>query len=128
MARARVRKPPMKRHHSERFRGANLFVERWSNAKAAHIGFHLGQCLPFTEVAKILNDGTSPETLRSRAYTWRLPVKGRKSGVLVSLTPAKRALMMKQAAKLNITPEEFLKAICETVIRDDLYNAVVDGG
>ena len=32
-----------KRHHSERFRGANLVVERMTNAKAGHIGFHVGR-------------------------------------------------------------------------------------
>jgi hypothetical protein len=116
-----------KRHFTEKFRGPNLFVERWSNQKAAFIGYYLGTGLPFAEVCRIMSDGTSADTLRSRAYSWRLPVKARKTGYLVSLTSAKQRMLRDQAAKRGMTPEEFLSRIATYAIGGDLYNAIVDG-
>lgn len=126
--RPRNKNTKRKRHHTERFRGPNLLVERWTNAKAAFIGFYLGTGLPFTAVCEILKDGTSPETMRSRAYSWRLPVKFRKTGYLVSLTSQKQRMLRDQAAKRGMTPEEFLSRIASYAIRGDLYNAIVDDG
>ncbi len=116
-----------KKHHSERFRGPNLLVERWSNSKAGHVGFHLGQMRSYPEISKILNDGTSADTLRSLAYKWRLPVKGRKSGYIVSLSAKRCAQLIKQCEKRGIEPEEYLKRIADAVIKDDIFDAVVDG-
>jgi transposase len=117
-----------KRHHSERFRGLNLLVERWSNAKAAHVAFHVGQGKSSPEVSKILGDGTSPETLRSVVKKWRLPGGFSKRGCqIVNLTSHKRQLLEKQAEREGISPEVFLLRICESVIADDLYKAVTEG-
>lgn len=125
--RPRNKNSKRKRHYTERFRGPNLLVERWSNAKAGFVGFYLGQGKSFPEITKILSDGTSPETLRSRAYSWRLPVKGRPSGMLVPLTSHRKRLLAEQAEKKGLSPEEFLRRIAHYAIGGNLYDAIVDG-
>lgn len=116
-----------KRHISERFRSPEMLVERWSNAKCAHIAYHVAMGASSYELSAILADGTSPETLRSTVKKWRLPTGFEKrSYSLVYLSSHKRRLLKEQAAKLGIDPEEMLKRICECAIGDELYSAIVD--
>lgn len=119
-----------KRHHSERFRGPNLLIERWTNAKAGHVGFNLGMAKSTVEVSKILADGTSPETIRSIAKKWRLPlhkIRKGKRGVLVQISPIHGRKLDEQAAKLGISSEEFARRILECSVSDNLYGAITDG-
>lgn len=122
------RSSSLKRHHTERFRGREqLWAERWTNGKAATIGFWLGQHKSSTDVERILRDGTSSATVRAMIKKWRIPVDQALRGTLVELKPYARKLLEKQAGKLGITPEVFLERICDCVIRDRLYDAVTDG-
>lgn len=119
---------PMKRHHTERFRGPNLHIERYSNAKCGHIGFHVARGRSSVEVSEILADGTSSATLRHLVKLWRLPGGFEKRGyAFVQLSSHKRRLLREQSEELGIEPEEFLRRIAECVIGDRLYSAVVDG-
>jgi hypothetical protein len=126
---ARRPKPPApkKRHHSERFRFPGAHIERWTNAKAAHCGFNLGMARNSVEVAEILGDGTSPETLRRMIKLWQLPVDRANRGLLVRITSHKKRKLREKADSLGIEPEEFLRRIVECVVGDDLYDAVTDG-
>lgn len=126
-ARGVVNKRPTKRHHTERFRSEFMWPERWTNAKAATVGFWLGQHKSSVDVALILRDGTSAATIRALIRKWRLPMEEARRGFLVEVTPYKRKLLNRQAEKLGITPEEFLRRVCDCVIGDKLYEAVTDG-
>lgn len=127
MARKAARPGPRKRHHSERFRSPQFLVERWTNAKAGIIGFYVGQNKTSVEISTILRDGTSDTTIRRMVKLWRIPRHEARRGYLVELTPYKRKLLLQQAGKLGITPEEFLMRISDCVIGDRLYEAVTDG-
>lgn len=114
------------RRPHERYTGCHL-VEKWTNAKSALIGFHLGQHKSSVDVAAILRDGTSPETVRAMIRRWELPMQDAKRGVLVPLDAYRRKLLAKQAEKLGVSEEEFLLRISTCVLNDRLYDAVVDG-
>jgi hypothetical protein len=120
-----------KSHHTERYRGPQLIVERWTNAKAAHVAFLTGKGVPSTEIAKVLNDGVRAETIRAMWRRWRLPMSstgGRHpSTVPINLYAHERALLTKRAKQLGLAPEEYLRRIAVCAISDDLYAAVTDG-
>lgn len=118
---------PRKRHHTERFRGPQLMTERWTNSKAATIGFWLGQHKSSIDVERILRDGTSSATVRAMIKKWAIPMDQARRGLLVEITPYARKLLEKQAVKVGVEPEVFLGRICDCVIRDRLYEAVTDG-
>lgn len=62
---------------------------------------------------------------------WKLPLEdtgGRRRGnVPVPLTIHQRKLLAKQARKIGVTSEEYLRRIASCAIEDDLYTAVTDG-
>ncbi|ATU91762.1 hypothetical protein [Phyllobacterium zundukense] len=125
------KKSKRKSHHTERYRGSKLLVERWTNAKAAHVAFLTGKGVPSTEIARILNDGVHPATIRAMWRRWRLPMAptgGRHpAAVPINLYADERGLLAKRAKKLDVTPEEYLRRIAVCAISDDLYAAVTDG-
>lgn len=120
-----------KTHHTERYRGKHLLVERWTNAKSAHVAYLTGKGVPATEIAKMLNDGVHPATIRAMWRRWRLPMAptgGRHiATVPVSLVAHERHLLTQRAKKLKIAPEEYLRRIAICAVSDDLYAAVTDG-
>lgn len=128
MAGRRGKAPPQKRHHTERFRNPNLPLERWTNAKSAFIGFHLGRQMSSVDVAKLLRDGTSAPTIRRMIRLWGLPTKGMRRGIVVSVPRHSIAKLEKLAKKRGLTPERYLDRICFYAIRDDMYDAIVDEG
>lgn len=128
MSRKRSKPPPTKRHHSERFRFPGARTERWTNAKAAWIAFHLGQQLSSVDVAELMRDGTSAPTIRRMIKLWGLPMKGMRRGIVVSIPRQSRVRLEKLASKRGITPERYLDRICFFAIRDDMFDAIVDEG
>jgi hypothetical protein len=116
-----------KKHHSERFVAPGLWVERYSNAKCGFIGFYLGQAKTYVEVAEIIGDGTSSDTLRRMVALWKLPVDRARRGFIVNMTTHKKRKLAAKCEQLGIEPEEYLRRIAEAVIGDDLYDAVTDG-
>ncbi len=125
------KKTRRKKHHADRFRGSKLFVERWSNAKAAHVAYLTGKGASSTEIANILNDGVHSATIRAMWRRWRLPMTptgGRHvATVPVPLMARERTLLTQRAKKLSIAPEEYLRRISVCALSDDLYAAVTDG-
>lgn len=126
MARQRRRHDFEKRHHTERFITPGL-VERWTNAKCAMIGFYLGQDITAFEIERILKDGTSAATVRRMKKLWGIPERRTRSGLAVVLTRPQRRKLERLAARKGVDPEIILDRICKAVLRDDLYEAVVDG-
>ncbi|WP_378952158.1 hypothetical protein [Mesorhizobium sp. ANAO-SY3R2] len=120
-----------KRHPSERLRASMLYVERWTNAKAALIGFRTGQGHTAVAIAEMLADGTSSDSIRCMWRKWRLPIDrtgGRQRGqVPVILTAHQRKLLAKHARRLGLNPEEYLRRVASVAIEDNLYAAVTDG-
>lgn len=125
---ARLKNPgDRKRHNTERFRAPGMMVERFTNAKSAMIGYHLGRGLTYQMVADLLNNSVSTDTIRRMVQLWGMPT-GVKRGHLIILSHHVRAKLKRQADKLGISSEEFLTRISECVIRDGgLYEAITDG-
>lgn len=121
----------LNRGETERFRAPELFVERWTNAKAGIVGFMTGQGRTSVAIAEMIADGTNAATIRALWKKWGLPIDksgGRRRGnVPVSLTIHQRKLLSKRAKQINIMPEEYLRRIVVCAIEDDLYGAVTDG-
>lgn len=122
-----------KRHHTERFRdlsNAKRLVERWTNAKAGFVGFLTGRGYTSTEIERIINDGTSKDTVRGLWRRWGLPLTetgGRRCFVVpVPLKQVTRQQLTRRARQAGVTPDEFLRRIIISVVEDDLYKAVVD--
>lgn len=118
---------PEKKHAHERLRGGPMFVERWTNAKAAQIAFKTAQGRTSTVIAAELADGTMPETIRAMWKKWKLAYVGGDVPVQVPLSGPRRALLSKRAASVDMTPEQWSQQILEFAIRDDLFNAIVAG-
>ena len=120
--------PPKKRHHTERYRFPGGRTERWTNAKSAWIGFHLGQQLSSRHIEELIRDGTSAATIRRMVKLWELPIKSMRRGIVVSIPRQSRIRLEKLASKRGITPERYLDRICYFAIRDDMFDAIVDEG
>ncbi|WP_420408664.1 hypothetical protein [Hoeflea sp.] len=116
-----------KRHWTERYRASGLLIERWTNAKAAYVGFLLGQRKMTTEISRILSDGTSPETIRTMQRRWKLPKLGTKSGHFIELTPVQLSRLESQAKEIGVPPEEWARRVLVCAIEDRMYEAVTDG-
>ena len=118
-----------KRVHTDRY-DTPRSVLAWSNAKCALVGYLTGRGYTSTEIEQILHDGTSSATVRGQWRRWGLPlpeVNGHRCSIIpVPLTVGPRTKLAKQAKKLGITPDEFLRRIIVCVVDDDLYRAVVD--
>jgi len=126
MARRRRPAPARKRHPSERFRDDRLFIERWTNAKAALVGQMDGCGLTSVEIARRLGDGTSPETIRRMRKLWQLSSV---RGIKIDLTPYETFRLKQKAAKIDLETAEFCRRILATIARDshDLYTSITDG-
>jgi hypothetical protein len=103
---------------------------KWSNDKAARIGFLLGQGFTAPAVARLLNDGTTPETIGYMRRVWGLV--DNTSGcnfveLRIPLNAERRADLSDQANALMISPTEFVRRVLVCVLDDDLYSAVNDG-
>lgn len=104
--------------------------KRWSNAKAAHVGFWTGKGRSSREIAEILADGTSGHTIRRQWYLWRLPSHGRAQKLVfvnVPMSYQDRQAINRRAKRMGITPEEFIRRVSLCAALDDLYQAVTDG-
>jgi len=131
MSKKQVNPKRVKRHSSERYRGAQLLVERWTNAKSALVAYLTGKGHTSVQIAEMLGDGTRPETIRRMWKLWALPVDstgGRhRATVPVPLFAHERVALAIHAKKIGVSPEEFLRRISVCVISDSLYHAVTDG-
>ncbi len=125
MVKKTVGKPfRFKDHVTERIRGQNLIVEKWTNAKCAFIGYRTGQGWTSVAIAKELNDGTSPETIRHLWKIWQLPYNGAEALVAVPLSVSSRALLIKRAEKEGLSPETWCRLILEFAAKDDMFKAI----
>lgn len=122
------RHQPKKRHHTERWRFPGALPQRWTNAKAAFIAFHLGQQMSSVDVADLMRDGTSAPTIRRMIKLWGLPMKGMRRGVVVSIPRHMKQRLEKIAARRGMSSDRYLDRVCFYAIRDDMFDAIVDEG
>ena len=104
--------------------------KRWSQSKAAHVGFWTGKGRSSREIAEILADGPTGHTIRRQWYNWRLPSHGRAQKLVFFNVPMSyhdRRVINRRAKKIGIPPEEFIRRVSLCAAMDDLYQAVTDG-
>jgi hypothetical protein len=97
---------------TDRFRGGIQFVEQWTNAKAALIGFLTGRGYSSGAIAEILDDGTMPETVRLMHKKWELHsagFSGDQVSITVCLTTQQRSRIEARAAQEGLSLEEWCK-------------------
>lgn len=116
---------------TDRARGPNLLVERRTNAWAGRVGYFTGRGHSAEVVARFLNDGTSPETVRRMWKLWGLQDVGHNRNniyVPVKLTVYERKVLQRLAEARGIDLAEWLRRIgLSCGIPEDLYQAVTDG-
>ena len=103
---------------------------KWSNAKAATVAHMIGQGFNSTAIVKHLDDGTKPSTIRQMARYWGLSLpagRGSAIALTVHIDSQTRHKLEKQADLRGITPSEFVRRVSVCAIKDDMYDAVVDG-
>lgn len=110
--------------------GHPQFEARWPNIKAIKVGWLAGRGNQSPDIAQILNDGTTAETIRTQLQRAELERIGRNRNVIyipVQLTAYERKVLGRLAQARGIPLEQWMRDIVvHAGIPEDLYNAVVD--
>jgi hypothetical protein len=105
------------------------FEPKWPNQKALQVGYLTGRGHQSTDIAAFLNDGTSPETIRTMWQKSNLELIGKNRNVIyvpVKLTSYERKVLGKLANVRQISVEEWMRrVVLSTAIPQDLFEAVV---
>lgn len=119
-----IRKPRMSRH-----RGGNAYIEKWTNARAAFIGFLLGRGYSSPVIAETLADGTSDATVRDMAKKWGLPSWGRSSDcfMVIPMKQRDRATIAARAQQEGLSQEEWCRRMVVAGSRERATYAQVVG-
>jgi len=95
-----------------RQRGGVAFVEKWTNARAAVIGFLTGRGYSSTAIAE--KTGDDPATIRRMWALWDLEQFGHDGSnplILVPLKPRDRAHLAFAAGRAGMTVEAYCEAV-----------------
>lgn len=107
------------------------FEPRWPTIKAIRVGWLFGRGTGSAAIARVLNDGTSPESVRTQLQRAQLEEMGENKNVVyvpVRLTKYERKVLSRRAEDRKIDLAEWMRRIVvHAGIREDLYDAVVDG-
>lgn len=108
---------------------ASRFQPIKPNPWAVKLGYLLGRGYSSTRVAKMLEDGTHPATVRGMARRAKiLPKKPRQVLVQVEMPSWQRDRIEQTAEVHGLSSEEIMRRILEcSLCIDDLYEAVTDG-
>jgi len=117
---------------TSRSRGGVSYVERWTNAKAGLIGFLTGRGYSSRAIADVLDDGTSPESVRSLQQKWSLHSAGYSGDevmIVVPLSGQQRSRLHAWAMRRGMSIEEYARRIliCSSM-PTDMYDAIVPEG
>lgn len=114
------RRPPA------RLRGGTLFTEKRSNAWSALVGFYVGRGRLAPQIASILHDGTTGETIRRLIDSWGLP-KGRRreAAVPVQLSAARRRKLLSAAKVEQCSPEELVRRLVVAALDQKLVGGIL---
>ncbi|MGV8950096.1 MAG: hypothetical protein ACOH2M_03260 [Cypionkella sp.] len=110
--------------------GAPLFRERWSNQRAFWIGVYTGQGLTAQRVCDRLNDGAQPNMITAMTSFWGYQSKETDhtyAPVRIALSGIHRTKIDAEAERRGMDISEISRAVMETVAREELWKAVLDG-
>lgn len=116
-----------KTSRTDRFRGPNVIVEKWTNAKAARIAYDLGRGYSSTFIARKLRDGTSASSIRRMIKLWRLPKSKFKAIITSPVGFHTRKLIEKDARARGISPDEWTRKVLTAVAKDGIFDGVTEG-
>jgi hypothetical protein len=120
----KVKQPPPKRHHSERYRFPGATRERWTREQAALAGFMHGQHHNSVDIARAIGPDIVPATVRALiARRWKLPKV--ELGTVIELPAHTRKKLERLAEARGMTPEAYLRKIVMAAIKDDLFEGIV---
>ena len=112
-------------------KGAPQFEPRWPNTKAIKVGWLAGRGNQSPDIAAILNDGTSPETIRTQLQRSQLENIGRNRNVVwvpIGFSVYERAVLGKRAAARHLTLEQWVRLVAVNAgIPEDIFEAIVPG-
>lgn len=112
-----------------RQRGGHAFIETWTNARAALIGFLTGRGYSSIAIAEVIDDGTLPATIRLMQRKWSLHSAGYSGDQVVlsiPLTSKQRANIAARAAQRGLSVEEYCRRVLVCASMPvDLYEAIV---
>lgn len=96
-----------KRHSTDRQRGGLLWTERWTNAKAALVGFLTGRGYSSDAIAAEV--GVQPGTIRKMWESWGMsPTDPHSAHLVVPLTILQRAHIAARAAQRGMPIEKYV--------------------
>lgn len=122
---AEQRRKPAPR--STQDRNAGQFTAKWSNARAALIGYLHGKGWNGEDIARHLGDGTSGGTIRAAVQRrYHLPAQPSRASVLVPMTLLRKSQLLAEAERRGLEPEELVGRILHMTIEGDLVGAVLD--
>lgn len=106
---------------------AGRFAAKWSNARAALIGYLHGKGWNGEEIARHLGDGTSSATIRAAVQRrYHLPPQPSRASVNVPMKLLRKTHLMAEAERRGLDPEELASRILNMTIEGDLIGAVLD--
>jgi hypothetical protein len=105
------------------------FKPVWSGRKCAIVGYLTAEGRSSQEIADLLDDGTTPGTIRWKWVQWGLPIlagpgAGRWMPCLTSRNAA--PIISRAAEREGLTPAEWIGKVAERAARDDLFHAIMD--
>lgn len=93
------------------------------------LGFYHGQGQSSVEIAKLLGDGTGPETVRSMIQGADLPSAGRRRVFIpINMESWERDILQRHAHERGVDMQTLIyRMVASGLVLDDLYDAVTDG-
>ena len=110
--------------------GAPLFAERWSNRKSFWIGVYTGRGLTAQRVCDRLADGVTPNMITAMWSHWEYSLSSNEhtyAAVPVPLSGIHRTAIDAEAEARGMDISEICRAVMETVAKEQLWSAVLDG-
>lgn len=112
--------------------GAPLYKDQWPNRKVAKIASLVAQGHSGTSIAGELNDGTTPNQIAAMVCHWGISPKSSDPrftyvDVPVPLAAKFRTTLAEEAKRRGMDLPELVAKMAETICRDSLFGAVLDG-
>lgn len=113
--------------------GAPLFSDTWPNLKVARIAAMVAKGYSGTAIAAELADGTTPNQISAMVWKWGISAKSATdtrftyADVPTPLAAKFRTQLAEEARRRGMELPELVARMAETICRDGLFGAVLDG-